>query len=165
MKANIKHSVENYLQIFYALGFFSEIILIVWVACLLYDGPFFVVYLVGVMVSTILNQYIKNSWKDPRPSRPIPFLASEHFTGKKNYGMPSGHAQVVFFSFTFYAWVFYPSWNQPVLWGMASLCILCLWERWQFRNHTWQQLVVGAILGTMIATLVYYITLIRFQSS
>jgi len=154
----IRQSISNHLQIVYALGFFAEIILFVWVACLLYDGPFFVVFVVSIMVSTVVNQVLKRSLKDPRPTQPIPFLASERFTGKHNYGMPSGHSQAVFFSLAFYVWTLRPSWTQPFLWGMVSLCAICLYERWQFRNHTLAQLGVGAVLGIVLATLVYSIS-------
>lgn len=148
---------ENYSQFLYAIGFFSEIILLVMVACLLYSHPpFFVVYLAAMMVSTVINQAIKKWTKDPRPKNPHKFLAAEHFLpGKIAYGMPSGHAQATFFSIVLYYLVVRPAWNDPWLLTGVVICGLCLMERFVFRNHTAAQLAVGALLGSSLAWIVY----------
>jgi membrane-associated phospholipid phosphatase len=148
---------ENYSQFLYAVGFFSEIILFIMVASLLYSHPpFFVVYLAALMVSTVINQVIKKWTKDPRPKNPHKFLAAEHFLPVKiAYGMPSGHAQETFFSVFFYYLVVRPAWNDPWLLTGVVICILCLIERFVFRNHTVAQLAVGALLGSAIAWIMY----------
>jgi len=162
----MNHVIENYSQFLYAIGFFSEIILLIMVACLLYSHPpFFVVYLIASMVSILLNQVIKKWTKDPRPKNPHKFLASEHFLqGKMAYGMPSGHAQSTFFSLVLYYLVVQPAWNSPWLLTGMGICLLCLIERFVFRNHTAAQLVVGAFLGSAIAWIVYEATL-QFAST
>jgi len=153
----VSHAIDNYSQLFYAIGFFSEIILLIMVACLLYSHPpFFVVYLVAMMVSTVINQLLKKWTRDPRPKNPRKFLAAEHFLpGKTAYGMPSGHAQATFFSLVLYALVVRPAWTDPWLLTGGMICGLCLIERYVFRNHTAAQLGVGALLGSALAWAVY----------
>jgi membrane-associated phospholipid phosphatase len=159
--SEFNQALYNYSQFLYAIGFFSEIILLIMVACLLYSHPpFFVVYLVAMMVSTVISQVIKKWTKDPRPKNPHKFLASEHFlSGKLAYGMPSGHAQGTFFSVFFYYLVVRPAWNDPWLLTGVVICGLCLMERFVFRNHTAAQLAVGALLGSALAWIVYEATL------
>lgn len=159
--SEFNQALYNYSQFLYAIGFFSEIILLIMVACLLYSHPpFFVVYLAAMMVSTVINHVIKKWTKDPRPKNPHKFLAAEHFLpGKIAYGMPSGHAQATFFSLVLYALVARPAWNSPWLFTGVAICVLCLIERFVFRNHTAVQLAVGALLGSALAWIVYEATL------
>lgn len=143
---------------FYAIGFFSETILIVLSIFLLYTNTYSMVfYLIGVVGSFLTNQVLKQFIREKRPSSPIKFLNSERFDNKTMvYGMPSGHSQNLFYSIfylylsikDFYPWIFMIS---------SLIGILTIAERWYFRNHTFKQLIVGAIIGSMFAVVTVYI--------
>jgi membrane-associated phospholipid phosphatase len=158
-EGEIEKAIKDYKEIFYAVGYFSEIIMIIGVSCLLYHNtPFFVIYLGSMMVSIVLNQVLKRSIKDPRPPNPKKFLASEHFLpGGRAWGMPSGHSQATSFSLAFYYLVKRPAFNDPWLIAGFVVCLLCLYERWYFRNHTVPQLIVGVAIGIGLASLVWYL--------
>lgn len=135
----------------YAIGFFSEIIIILIVIGNIYINKVdLVFYIIGLLFSIIINIFLKKSIKDPRPHNPVKFLNSEHFITNSNvYGMPSGHSQHTFYSL-FYLLLTVKSFN---FWTIIAsiICILTIYERWIFNNHTIQQLIGGAILGILIA--------------
>jgi membrane-associated phospholipid phosphatase len=149
--------ISTFVQLLYALGFFSELLILILVIYLLYDRTFeLLFFLVGVTLNNILNRILKPILKDPRPSSPIKFLHSEKFPKKleytKNsnyYGMPSGHAQNVAYSLAYLYWTI----QESNLLKLFSLLIggLTVFERWWFRNHTLLQLAVGIMVGIILA--------------
>jgi len=148
---------------FYAVGFFSEIITLFIVVCLIYRNYYHLVfYVVGFLLNSFFNVFLKNIIQQPRPKNPIKFLNSEHFSNKLNiYGMPSGHSQNVFFSVVY----LYFSIPQFIPWVLFTLVIglITIYERWHFHNHTVQQLFVGAFIGSFLAYLV--VTIREFLNS
>jgi membrane-associated phospholipid phosphatase len=151
----VKEEIDTITDLFFALGFFSEIIIMAIVICLIYKNTTnLIFYIIFVFINGYLNRFLKAIIKQERPSNPIKFLNSEHFTKNHAYGMPSGHSQNVFFSITylflilkqFYPWVFI----------LLIIAFAMLIERWYFHNHTIQQLIVGAITGSIFA----YITVL-----
>jgi len=149
-------AVLNHAQIINAIGFFADTIVVVWVACLLYSTPLlFVVFLISVIVSTVMNKTLKHWLHEARPSHPLRFLARERFSSKKAYGMPSGHSQLTFFSVAFY-WLVTDPPSTSVALTLLTISLLSCYERWAFRNHTVMQLVGGAVVGVVLA---WFITL------
>jgi len=157
MDKDVVSAVLNHAQIFNAIGFFADVIVVIWVACLLYSTPIlFVVFLLSVMANTLLNKTLKHWIHQKRPNDPLRFLASERFAGKAAYGMPSGHSQLTFFTMTFYSLVSHPPSTSVVL-SLLFISLLSCYERWAFRNHTITQLVGGAIVGVILALLVSFV--------
>jgi membrane-associated phospholipid phosphatase len=148
-----KGNIFKVINFLYALGFFSEIVMIILVSCLIYRNPVYLLfYIIGINVNSFINRFLKPLLKDKRPNDPIKFLNSEHFIKNSNaYGMPSGHSQSVFFSIVY----LFLSINQIFPWVLVAVIIgiLTIFERWYFHNHTIPQLIVGAILGCLIAYL------------
>ena len=138
----------------FALGYFSEIIMIILVIYLIHSNVFYTIYyLFFILLNGYLNTIFKSIIKEDRPDNSKKFLFSEHFSRIKNvYGMPSGHSQNVFFSITYLYFTtkefFY--WIQLLL----VLAALMFYERLSFHNHTFLQLLVGAIIGIILAYLV-----------
>jgi membrane-associated phospholipid phosphatase len=138
----------------YAIGFFCEIILAILVLFVLWGQWTSIgVYLVGFGINTILNRILKSTFKDPRPDKPVRFLADEDFNHSLQepgnyYGMPSGHSQNAFYSISF----LYFSLTKWWPWVAVSLSIsaFMFFERWAFRNHSIDQLIVGALVGSVI---------------
>lgn len=103
------------------------------------------IYLSGYLVFTAINQSInallKSIIKEPRPEP----------NGKTDYdqhGMPSGHAQHIFFFITFTYLV-----NKSVMVLLLELFLsfITLYQRWKYKKHTISQLIVGSLLGIIIA--------------
>lgn len=141
---------------FLAVGFFSEIIILILVIVLLNNNYFdLFVYIIGFNLNAIINNFLKSYIHQKRPENPVKFLNSEHFDKHKIvYGMPSGHSQNVFYSIVY----LYLCTTHNIPWILLSLFIgtLMLIERWLFHNHTILQLLMGAILGSLIAFIIVY---------
>jgi membrane-associated phospholipid phosphatase len=147
----------------YAIGFFSEFILLVlvvlWLVLKSIDpGMDIVVYVMGLIVSGGINTLLKRWIGQPRPQNPRKFLYSEHFDRRqRTYGMPSGHSQNVVYSIAY----LYGSVPDPGPWvglGCAVVAMATWIERWQFHNHTISQLAVGAVVGVALA---YFVIRLR----
>lgn len=154
------------IQMLYALGFFSEMIIVILCIYLLYDRGTtdLLFFLVGILGSSVANRLLKPLFKDPRPARPIKFLESEEFPRKidytKNtnfYGMPSGHSQQVAFCLAYLYWVL-PYESAQLRYGTLAIGAAMMFERWWFRNHTAMQLMVGLLVGVAFA---YLVVLVR----
>ena len=107
-------------------------------------------YLLGFGFNILMNKLIKQIIKEPRPddSRHIKFM--EQFHGSEIYGMPSGHAQSVFYSAIFL-------YDAHILMFYFSLFIslITLFQRYKFKRHTLTQLFVGSCLGALFAFVIY----------
>jgi len=155
----------NHLEFIFAIGYFSEIIMILIVFYLLISSKYYEylgIYVLGFYVNTILNTTLKHIIREPRPTNPIKFLANEHFS-KHSYGMPSGHSQSVFYSMAYIYLVLSRITQAPfskfaylfILFGMIGL--IMIFERLHFHNHTMLQLAFGAGIGSGIAYLTFVV--------
>ena len=111
---------------------------------------FFPFFLFGIL-NDILNRILKRIIRDPRPS-----LFQHTETGKFDtltfiagkWGMPSGHAQHIFYCIGYLLQSGYTTINKidiiPVL---LLLSVATLYQRWIYHYHTILQLVVGSIVG------------------
>lgn len=103
------------------------------------------IYLSGYLVFTGINQAIsallKSTIKEPRPE-------PNGKTDYDQYGMPSGHAQHIFFFITFTYLV-----NKSVMVLLLELFLsfITLYQRWKYKKHSIPQLIVGSLLGSIIA--------------
>lgn len=137
---------------------------------------FFVVFLLGFWLNNRLNEILKDIIREPRP---IPFdlrlaqsrdplrLIRQWFSGMDElylsrahiWGMPSGHAQIASFSLTFYYLVHEKYLRVGtridksilIFGGMCLLFIITLYQRWETRAHTINQLLMGTIVGVLFA--------------
>lgn len=144
---------SNYDSFFYSLGYFGEYITFFITCALIFNQPiYFTFYIIIFIINRLINNYLKQIFKQDRPPKPMKFLDDDKFS-KKKYGMPSGHSQLTFFSVT-YAYLvtnkFYP-------WTLLLLAIggVVIYERLVFKNHTLLQLTTGAFVGSAIAYLSY----------
>ena len=149
---------KTIIQFLYAIGYFSEIIIIVISILLLRTNIYSVLfYIIGIIFSLFVNQTLKRLIKELRPSEPVKFLNSDKFDNKAMiYGMPSGHSQHLFFS-TMYLYLTITHFYPWVLLICSIIGFLTMVERYYFRNHTIRQLVVGAIVGVLLAYIVWVV--------
>lgn len=111
---------------------------------------FYAFFLFG-FINDILNRLLKRWIRDPRPS-----LFQHEETGKFDkltfiagrWGMPSGHAQQIFYCIGYLLYSGNTTVNNinliPIL---LLLSVLTVYQRWIYHYHTVLQLLVGSIVG------------------
>jgi membrane-associated phospholipid phosphatase len=112
-------------------------------------------FIIGSALNYLLVLILKDAIREPRPSNPIPYIQDDIYKGAIVYGMPSGHAQISFFSITFMYLT-----NRPIPLVALSFFIGCLtlYQRWKFRRHTVKQLVAGTLTGSAVSYGMYWMT-------
>lgn len=144
------NGIENIID---KIGFHGPIILGLWSIYLLKNQfTYLMAYVVGFMVNTKINEALKILIKQPRPK------GCEEEFGKDtahHYGMPSGHAQMAFFSIAF---IYLTTKNQIVFLWMCLLGSITLYQRYNRKCHSIPQLVMGAVTGSIISMSIYWIT-------
>jgi membrane-associated phospholipid phosphatase len=141
-------------NIYYTIGFFGPIILFfITISYLLYNKIYnhLVLYILFFIINIKLNNGIKIWWKEERPIGGKSFYG-EKYTGANKYGMPSGHAQSVFYSLVF-LYLVSKSMNLMILSLIVS--VLTIYQRWIYNRHTLKQLFVGSLIGCVFAYFVY----------
>jgi len=131
-------NVDSYVSIG-SIGFYGPVILAV-ITCLslLKQLPYLLLFLIGLFINSQFNSVLKSLIKEPRPSN------VSKYEGAQQYGMPSGHAQSVFFSLTFLYLVKTSYW---LLLTMLFFAALTLYQRSSSNEHNSKQLLVGSFVG------------------
>jgi membrane-associated phospholipid phosphatase len=141
------------------IGYFGPNILMALSLLLLRKKRILLVfYIFGSIMSVLVNLLLKNLIKEPRPKEDNTNL--EWFKNKETngriaidfYGMPSGHAQSVMFSTAF---IFLSLRNFKWLTIFLIISGITLKQRYDYKNHTFLQLLVGCIVGMIIGYLFY----------
>jgi membrane-associated phospholipid phosphatase len=117
-------------------------------------------FVIGSILNIAINAILKECIGEPRPSQEyqhIDIYGKIHVKKTDElrtheYGMPSGHAQSVWFS-VFYVW--YVLQNVGITAMYTVLAIYTSVHRVQLNNHTPTQVIVGAIIGGFIGYLTY----------
>jgi membrane-associated phospholipid phosphatase len=148
--------LENTVLFLDTVGFYGPWIAAICVIVVLYKRPmYFVLYVVFFWVNQLVNTLLKLVFREERPSNPIPFSQLEQYKGAHFYGMPSGHAESVGFSFAFLSLlVGYRSWW---LYIVAIIMVVTCIQRWKYRRHTLDQIIAGLLFGGMFAWIVLYV--------
>ncbi len=130
------------------IGFLGPLL----VACIAIYGlwssyKYLLMYVCFFLVNMIVNKWIKMWVRHPRPMGGKSILG-EVYTGADEYGMPSAHAQSVFYSTIFLYLA-----KGDIAWLLSGLGIglLTIYQRWSYRRHTIAQLFVGALCGCVVA--------------
>ena len=124
-------------------------------------------YVIGFVMNTLINPVIKLIVKQRRPDRKsMTYLSAtidksknpndfkhppsfvEQATDAHRYGMPSGHAQTAFFSLI-YIWLAYRHTIITSLFLLLTI-ITCI-QRLVARKHYLDQVIIGAIIGGLLA--------------
>jgi len=132
------------------IGTYAPIAAYIFASFALTPRLLFPFFLFG-FINDILNRILKRWIRDPRPSL-FRHEASSQFdmltfiAGK--WGMPSGHAQHIFYCIGYLLYSGYTRINQvdiiPIL---VLLSLLTLYQRWVYYYHSVLQLVVGSLIG------------------
>jgi dolichyldiphosphatase len=106
----------------------------------------------GGVLAAIIAKTLKRIIRQPRPAP----LANSLVPQAKGYGMPSSHSQVVAYFGVYLQLLFMTSSQHPLLSILSFIvlngfCISIYFSRVHLGNHSPAQVVVGGILGTLIA--------------
>jgi membrane-associated phospholipid phosphatase len=152
-------------SLFYLVGEWGFVLLFFWGLFLLRFQPnYMTFFVIGLLLNTIFNMFLKAWLKEPRPSNNtdlknllskhgLPFCYDYGFTSDE-FGMPSGHSQNIAFILTYLHAVL----GKNVPWYTDVLGLLVLINRLAFNFHTWQQILVGLFIGSLVAYGFYYIS-------
>lgn len=141
------------------IGYYGPVILFISSIFLLYKkSNYLSSYIIGIILSCFSNLVLKEIIKQPRPKGSMHILNSTENNNHKRifssdiYGMPSGHAQHVFYS-TIFIYLVFKNTNITLLYLFISL--LTLIQRVKYQNHYITQVIVGGIIGGLIAYYMY----------
>ena len=122
----------------------------------------FFYYIIGFFISSLVNLVLKGLLQMPRPTEDagrfnLALTHGRRFVFKSGlpfdiFGMPSGHAQMVFYSTTF---VYLALRNPIILYLHLFVSLLTISQRVAFNYHTPLQVIVGALVGIGMGYLVY----------
>jgi len=140
------------------IGNFSPIILLVLSIYLLHRKPtilFF--YCIGFLVNSLFNVMLKLLIKQPRPSEDerlfyLQLNNLQHIEFNK-LGMPSGHAQSVFYSTIFI--YFASNYNISIVSIYLLASLVTSYQRVEYNYHTTLQVIIGSLLGLIIGYFFY----------
>ena len=119
-----------------------------------------IVFVVGSVCNLLLNTGLKMYFQQPRPTLIQHSFALDFSDvhksccrlGPHEYGMPSGHAQIVWFNTVFIALALK---NKYITLIYAAISICTMIQRVQYNNHTLSQVLAGMVVGTIFAYVLY----------
>jgi membrane-associated phospholipid phosphatase len=115
------------------------------------------VYFVGFFLNILLNTVLKLLIQEPRPTEDKRLFNLEILNGKRigydRYGMPSGHAEGVFYSTAF---IFLTLKNKWIGFIYLLISLITCYQRVAYKNHTFIQVLIGGIIGLFMGLFFYY---------
>ena len=137
------------------IGYFGPEILILTNIILLFvlniNIHFFYLILFGNILNLFFNNILKILFRIKRQKQ-RPFMG--HI--EKSYAMPSGHSQMVTFNSTLLTLIYK---NIYAILFSVILCFNTFYQRYNYKNHTILQIIIGALIGIIFALLCYNIHL------
>jgi membrane-associated phospholipid phosphatase len=166
-----RYSMEIFLELFDKIGFLGPVILNITSGYLLWDKQTLLFYYIfGVCFDVLLNLVLKGMIQQPRPCENIQTFNLALTHGKrflfKNglpydiFGMPSGHAESVFFSTVF---IYCALKKKYILYGYLFMSLIVISQRVFFMHHTPLQVFVGATIGSAFGGFVYYLARLNLK--
>jgi hypothetical protein len=125
---------------------------------LISQKKYLISFLICIFINHYLNGILKSTIREPRPGRPRSNESETKIDLVGNidkYGMPSYHAQSVFFSTTF---LYLVQKNPAMLFFEFVICTITLYQRFKYKLHDMRQLAVGSFIGIGFAFLCFTLT-------
>jgi membrane-associated phospholipid phosphatase len=120
-------------------------------------------YTYGFFLEIILNLILKGIFKQPRPSEDPELFKLAIKSGNRFrfpngfphdiFGMPSGHTSSTFYSGIF---IYLSLKNLKIFIGYILFSLLIIYHRLYFNHHTFIQTIVGAVVGLLFGSFMYY---------
>lgn len=151
------------MTLFYELCEYGPFILFILSWYLLWNNQnLFFYYNIGLFSNTVINLFLKGIIQQPRPM----FDSKKVSLAKTNtkeyfyqngipfdiFGMPSGHAQMSFFTTTF---IYLSLKHKNLLYLYLIFSILICYQRIKFDYHTLTQIIVGSLIGAAYGYFIY----------
>lgn len=142
-------------------GYYGPVLLFfITLILLLQNKLLLMTFVAGFFLNILVNKVAKHCIREPRPSRSFHKFTMDgnevHIDvsgmGEEEFGMPSGHAQLVAFTTAFIHLALH---NSYITIFYAITSILTMIERVKYKNHTVLQVIVGGILGLGLAYGIY----------
>ena len=143
-------------EFFTWLGYPTFIMLMLPLGYWLWSKTVFTRVAVIVMLSTVLNAFLKDLWENPRPDLMFRLDADVG----KSFGMPSGHAQV---SAVLWFWLAYEI-QRTWAWLIAIVVVgaICF-SRIYLGIHDLEDILVGLAIALMSLFIFRFATLFKIQ--
>ena len=147
------------------IGYNGPIILFFTSIFLLYKKNILLsLYIIGSILNLAINNILKEIIKQPRPDEDIQIFNASKMVNKRfgpdKYGMPSGHAQSVFFSTSF---LFFALKNKYVSLVYFIVSLNSMYQRVKYKNHTVSQVIGGAAVGSISGYLFYLAAMLKLS--
>jgi membrane-associated phospholipid phosphatase len=141
------------------VGFFGPFILFLTSSWILRKkNIYFFTYIFGFLLSVVINYILKITIKQPRPSENQDLFNILITNGKniefEKYGMPSGHAQSVFYS-TIYIYLITK--DIKILMFYLLISLITIFQRIINKRHTIFQVIIGLLIGVFLGYLLHYV--------
>lgn len=120
--------------------------------------------IIGKLLDDLLNAVLKDYIAQPRPHDTLDKYNSL-------YGMPSNHSQFMCFIFAYgTAWIYF-SWSRRynyiikplIITGIFVGTLTVMYSRIYLRYHTWEQVLIGGLIGLGTGTVWYLLTEYLFR--
>ena len=144
--------MNEYLNLFWGIGYFGWQISALYAFYISYhiSWKYLIIFFIVLTFSGWLNHHVlKKIIFDARPIYSTKYLYNDHFQKISN-GMPSGHAQMTALSLT-YSYLI----TGKYLYESILLFAITIFQRYVFKNHTLNQLLVGGVIGFITGILLY----------
>ena len=117
-------------------------------------------YLAFFCMNVYLNTWLKTVIREPRPENQKNYNLMDELTTVKStygqqYGMPSGHTQSLFYSISF---AYLVTKSIPLFIGSLCIAAITVFQRLKYKKHTFAQIIMGAVFGTLFGTITFYAT-------
>ena len=122
------------------MGYHGPTILFASTTYLIWERKPYLIMYVGDDIEFGFEWSLKMWMRQPRPKHQIDFMDYETLTGVNTYGMPSGHAQMSFFSIVYLLCMKRPT--QLYMLVFILIGCLTLYQRVKFGRHTIEQVVI-----------------------
>jgi len=147
-----------FLQTIHSIGYLGPYILFISSIYFLFDkSTSLAVYIVGFFFNLLLNIILKSLIQQPRPVEDKRLFNLEIINGKRivneRYGMPSNHAQGVFYSTIF---ILLTLKNKTVGLVYLLVSLITCYQRIANNYHTVPQVFAGGIIGILMGASFYY---------
>lgn len=145
-------------DILYYVGYLMPYILFFITMYFLRNKQIYLVYYIcGYFINLLLNVILKIIIKHPRPTENIhtfnSALSHGKYVGIDRFGMPSGHAQNIFFTTVYIYLVLQNDW---ILLTYLLLALFTSYTRITYKRHYLMQVIIGSIIGIFLGYLFYY---------
>jgi membrane-associated phospholipid phosphatase len=138
----------------------SYVMLLYGLYALIDEYKTLIFFIIGRLLSSILNLLLKGTIKQSRPDKIIHISVQDttlfsYLLGYNMYGMPSGHVQNAFYITTF---IYMATKKIFVCMFMLLLSLIIAIQRVLSNRHTTFQTIIGSFVGILLAYFMYSIT-------